>query len=159
MELVSKEAALDIEARGGWLAPFTFFRGDFKIGSVARATSAAPAYLPPCKGKQCWLSCCSHGRRPMCVRTLAPSATLPCCFCCSAAAGASTRDTGGEITPEQETALWESSAVFVDGGISNNDPSTMGLSLMLLRFPTLSVRKTAILSIGCGVAVDCPDYK
>jgi hypothetical protein len=49
--------------------------------------------------------------------------------------------------------------VFVDGGISNNDPSTMGLSLMLLRFPTLSVRKTAILSIGCGVAVDCPDYK
>lgn len=38
----------------------------------------------------------------------------------------------------------------MDGGLANNDPSTVGLSMLLLNNPFDAITKTAILSIGCG---------
>ena len=39
---------------------------------------------------------------------------------------------------------------FVDGGLANNDPRTIGLTVMLTAHPDTSIMKAAILSIGCG---------
>lgn len=37
------------EQMDAWQVPFTFVHSNFKLEDVARATSAAPGYLPPCK--------------------------------------------------------------------------------------------------------------
>jgi hypothetical protein len=34
-----------------WLPPFTYCKSDFSLASVARATSAAPFFLPPVRGE------------------------------------------------------------------------------------------------------------
>jgi patatin-like phospholipase/acyl hydrolase len=117
IKLAERNTVEPLQKQGNaWLPPFTYYPANFELTSVARATSAAPFYLPPCRAGE-----------------------------------------AGEIRPELAEGLqnlWNKNAVFVDGGMANNDPAMIGLMVLLTGHPDTSIHNTAILSIGCGAATD-----
>ncbi|KIY96437.1 hypothetical protein MNEG_11525 [Monoraphidium neglectum] len=92
LDLVNVETArAGVDAQGNklWVPSMQLTLHDFYVWQVARATSAAPGFLPPAE--------------------VSPSDGLT-----------------------KEDGSWPRPRTFVDGGLANNDPTWMGVGLMLM---------------------------
>ncbi|GIL66313.1 hypothetical protein Vafri_19898 [Volvox africanus] len=131
-----------LTAMGGWTVPIQFEKLNFKLRDVARATSAAPALLPP-----------------KVVKPTPEQVTSKRSPAQQAAVQAADLKEVVVVEPSNDPIPddW-SNRVFLDGGLSNNDPVYLGLQAMMQRNNNARLEDCAILSIGTGTKASFNGY-